>query len=237
MPPDKAIALVRNVADAMQAAHAHGTIHRDLKPANIMIDRAGEPVVMDFGLARRTRWRDDPRDAGATPPTADPGLTQHGSVLGTPAYMPPEQARGEVAAIGPQSDVYSLGVILFELLTGRRPFAAEDTSALIEKIVSEPPPRLTDFYPWLDRKVEAVCLKAMAKDPADRFATMAELERALKDAVEPELRVVVPPPLPKPKKPKPQKKWWVKPAACLGVALLVLTVCVGGPTVAIYWLI
>jgi|GEM_PF-5633448 len=240
MPVEKAIALVRNVADAMQAAHTHGTIHRDLKPANIMIDPAGEPVVMDFGLARRTQWREDSRHTGSPPLSADQGLTQHGSVLGTPAYMPPEQARGDVAAIGPQSDVYSLGVILFELLTGRRPFAADDTSALIEKIVSEPPPRLSDFYPWLDTKVEGVCLKAMAKDPADRFATMAEFERALKEAVDPELSVVVPPPLPsrKGKRPRTPHTNWFKRLAWIGLFLtLLMVICVGIPVAGIWILI
>jgi serine/threonine protein kinase len=240
MPADKAIPLVRNVAEAMQAAHTHGTIHRDLKPANIMIDRAGEPVVMDFGLARRTHWREDSPHTVSSPLSADQGLTQHGSVLGTPAYMPPEQARGDVAAIGPQSDVYSLGVILFELLTGRRPFAADDTSALIEKIVSELPPRLSDFYPWLDAKVEGVCLKAMAKDPADRFATMAEFERALKDAVEPELSIVVPPPLPsrRGKRPRTPHTNWFKRLAWIGLFLtLLMVICVGIPVAGIWILI
>src|SRR5262245_4526540 len=197
--PEKAVGLVRKVALGMQAAHVHGTIHRDLKPANIVLDATGEPVVMDFGLAKQARAADftGPRDLAESDapaksrstgrgPASD--LTQWGSVLGTPAYMPPEQARGDVAAMGPPSDVYSLGVILYELLTGRRPFAATETAELINKIVNEPPPRPTDFYPWLDAGIEAACLKALAKTPADRFGTMADFERALKHAVRSEER-------------------------------------------------
>jgi len=238
--PAKAVELVRRVARAMHEAHAHGTIHRDLKPANILIDKGGEPVVMDFGLARRATWAEDSKSDAPTKP-ADAGLTQFGSVLGTPAYMPPEQARGDVSAIGPRSDVYALGVILYELLTGRRPFAATDPAELIGQIESDPPPRPTDFYPWIDKNLEAACLTALAKDPADRFATMAEFERALKEAVEPELTVVVPPPLPKPtnrEKPKPKKRrWWVKVAGCLGIVSLFVLVCVGGPAAAVVWIV
>jgi serine/threonine protein kinase len=234
MSPEKAVELVRKVAQAMQAAHSHGTVHRDLKPANIMIDRNGEPVIMDFGLARRTSWADDSREPGTSQPIAQ-GLTQFGSVLGTPAYMPPEQARGDVEAIGPQSDVYSLGVILFELLTGRRPFVADDTAELIQKIVNDSPPKLSEFYPWIDPKVEAACSKALAKSPSERFASMAELDRVLKQAIEPEL--IAPPPLP-PRRPKPEppkRKRWITPMTCLLVTLSILTVCVAGPTVAIYF--
>jgi hypothetical protein len=151
--------------------------------------------------------------------------------------MPPEQARGDVAAIGPRSDVYALGVMLYELLTGRRPFTADDTPDLIRQIETEPPPRPTDFYPWIDTGVEAACLKALAKDPADRFQSMAEFERALWEAVEPELTVVVPPPLPKPARPKRKKRRWVSPLMYLALALLLLTVCVGGPTLAIWSLV
>jgi serine/threonine protein kinase len=236
MTPDKAVDLVRRVARAMQAAHVHGTIHRDLKPANIMIDPAGEPVVMDFGLARRAAWTEDSKEPGAQVQTKDQGLTQHGSVLGTPAYMPPEQALGVAASVGPQSDVYALGVILFELLTGRRPFVAADTGELIRMIVNDPPPRLTDFYPWIDQKIESACRKAMAKNPTDRFGTMAEFDRVLKEAVDPELTVVVPPPLPRPTKPKRAKRRWVKPVGCIGFFLLWIAICVGGPAGAVYWI-
>ena len=233
--PPKAVNLVRRMARAMHEAHAHGTIHRDLKPANILIDRAGEPVVMDFGLARRAAWVDDSKTDGPSGPI-DVGLTQFGSVLGTPAYMPPEQARGDQERVGPRSDIYALGVILYELLTGRRPFTADDTAELIRQIESEPPPKPTDFYPWIDKAVETACLKALAKEPGDRFQTMAEFERTLKEAVEPELKVVLPPPLPK-VKPRPKKRWWVKPLWFLAGALLILMVCVGGPTAAVMYVI
>ncbi|HVK07773.1 MAG TPA: serine/threonine-protein kinase [Gemmataceae bacterium] len=241
MAPEKAIDLVRKVALGMQAAHVHGTIHRDLKPANIMIDPSGEPVVMDFGLARRSDAGDDTTDDRPAQATADAGLTQLGSVLGTPAYMPPEQARGDVAAIGPRSDVYSLGVILFELLTGRRPFVGADTADTIRQIQEAPPPKLREFYPWIDAGLEAACLRAMAKLPEDRYWSMAEFADALKQVVEPELKVVLPPPLPpKPAaaqpaaQPKKKRRRWLIPIVTLSIIALSIALCVGIPAIIIY---
>jgi hypothetical protein len=161
----QAASLVRKLALALSEAHQRGVIHRDLKPGNVMIDKRGEPMVMDFGLARRARG-------------GDARLTQAGTLLGTPAYMPPEQIRGDLEATGPASDIYSLGVILYELLAGRPPFKGDPMAVLSQVLLDEPPP-LTQFRSNLEPDLETICRKAMAKKPEDRFRAMAEFAGVL----------------------------------------------------------
>ncbi len=167
LPIRDSVQLIVDVAQAMQEAHRRGIIHRDLKPANIMIDLGGKPVIMDFGLARRG------------PETSDVRLTQRGAQLGTPAYMPPEQVDGIVNAMGPPCDIYSLGVILYEMLTGRLPFLGPSVYALMAQIMTVPPPPPSQFRPEVDGYLEALCLKALAKQSDKRFASMKEFAEEL----------------------------------------------------------
>jgi serine/threonine protein kinase len=163
--PRKVAALVRSLALALAEAHRAGVIHRDLKPSNIMITKRGVPVIIDFGLARRFG-------------KGDPRLTDSGMMLGTPAYMPPEQVDGRVADMGPCCDVYSLGVILYELLAGRPPYLG--TLLQIIAQVSQGSPRPPSAHrPGLDPRLEAICLKAMARESTERYATMDELAAVL----------------------------------------------------------
>jgi tRNA A-37 threonylcarbamoyl transferase component Bud32/tetratricopeptide (TPR) repeat protein len=158
--PREAAGLIAEVAEALQYAHEQGIVHRDVKPSNILLDDAGRPHLMDFGLAKR--------DAGEVTMTLD------GVVLGTPAYMSPEQARGEGHRVDRRSDIYSLGVLLYELLTGELPFRGNTRMLLHQVLHDEPrPPRsLNDRVP---RDLETVCLKAMAKEPHRRYATARDL--------------------------------------------------------------
>ena len=153
------------IADALHHAHEHGVIHRDLKPSNVMLDRKGEPHVMDFGLAKR--------EAGEIT------MTVEGQIMGTPAYMSPEQAKGEGHTADRRSDVYSLGVILFELVTGERPFRGNVRMLLVQVAGDEPPsPRKLDSR--IPRDLETVCLKCMEKDPGRRYATAQEFANDLR---------------------------------------------------------
>ncbi len=165
--PAKAAALVRSIAEALAHAHEQGVIHRDIKPANVLIDAAGNPHVMDFGLAREVE-----QPAGA-------GLTLSGDLLGTPTYMSPEQATGRNDAVGPATDQFSIGVVLFQLLTDRLPFEGDTLRDLLNAIVEEEPPPPARLRRGLHRDIEAICLKALEKDPSRRYGSMRELSADL----------------------------------------------------------
>ena len=160
-----AVDLVRKVALALNEAHQAGIVHRDLKPSNIMIDRRGEPIVMDFGVARLDH-------------KGEAGITQEGAILGTPAYMSPEQIQGEAHAAGPTADVYSLGVVFYQLLCRRLPFEGPVTAVLAQVLMDDPPPP-SRFRPGVDAGLEAICLRAMARAPKARYQSMLELAAAL----------------------------------------------------------
>ncbi len=161
LPPREAAELVNAIAEAVAYAHEQGIIHRDLKPANVLVDGNGRPRVTDFGLAKQIQ--------------TDAGLTATGQILGTPSYMPPEQAEGNVDAIGPPSDVYSLGAILYELLTGRPPFQAGNAFDTLMQVLKQepiPPRRLNTKLP---RDLETICLKCLDKDAGHRYQTAKEV--------------------------------------------------------------
>ena len=163
LPPARAIELAIAVAHGLDFAHEQGFVHRDVKPQNVLLNGRGEVKVTDFGIAR--------------PLAAQGSETQTGTVLGTCDYISPEQAQGR--QVGERSDVYSLGIVLYELLTGEMPFTGENFVAVAMQHINVPPPPLRSKRPELSPRLEAAVAKALAKDPADRFATMSAFAEEL----------------------------------------------------------
>ena len=160
---DRSLEIAVGIARALAFVHAHGFVHRDVKPQNVLVTSGGEVKVIDFGIARSMDLAN--------------GVTETGTVLGSADYIAPEQAQGQ--AVGEASDVYSLGVVLYELLTGQVPFTGDSFIAVAMKHVKEAPPRVRERRPRVPARIDAAVAKALAKDPAARFATMELFQREL----------------------------------------------------------
>ena len=154
--PDEAAALVEKLAQAMQAAHDKGVIHRDLKPANVLLTEDGTPKITDFGLAKKLD---------------EAGQTQTGAIMGTPSYMAPEQAGGKSQEVGPACDIYALGALLYDCLTGRPPFRAATPLDTVLQVVSQEPVPPTQLNAKVPRDLETICLKCLHKEARKRYAT------------------------------------------------------------------
>ncbi len=165
MPPLEAARIALDVADALSCAHDHAIVHRDLKPANVLIDESGRPRVTDFGLAKTVE--------------ADGELTASGQVLGTPAYMPPEQAAGKIDLIGPASDIYSLGALFYSCLVGRPPFQAASVIDTLNQVIHDPPISPQRLNPRIPQDAAIICLKCLEKSPADRYGSAREVAEDL----------------------------------------------------------
>ncbi len=165
LPVPEATRLIREILRGLGAIHRAGIVHRDVKPQNVLLSRDGQVKLSDFGIARGS---------------VDSGLTDTGMALGTAAYMAPEQASG--GQVTAAADLYSVGVILFEMLTARLPFAGDNPVQVMYQHVNDPPPRPTDFNPAIPASLEMVVLRALAKNPEDRFQSSQEMEAALDHA-------------------------------------------------------
>jgi eukaryotic-like serine/threonine-protein kinase len=224
LPVRRAIELALAVADGLAFAHDQGLVHRDVKPQNVLLSREGDVKVTDFGIARSLE--------------VEHGVTQTGTVLGTGEYLAPEQASGR--PVSPATDVYSLGVVLWELLAGDVPFSGENFVAVALRHVNEPPPSLLGQRPDVSPRLAAAVDRALAKDPAHRFPSMAALARELRACLAEADGSAPPPPPPEDdaaltvvRRPAPRRRrrplalYWVLALVAAGAALAVVLV-VGG---------
>ena len=170
LAPPRAADIVRVAAEAVQFAHDQGTVHRDLKPANVLLTDDGAPLITDFGLAKMLQSVDEESRAE---------LTATGQILGTPSYMSPEQASGKLELIGPASDIYSLGAILYACLTGRAPFVADSPVDTLLQVMKKDPVSPRELNPSVPRDLETICLKCLTKEPHKRYGTAQELAEDL----------------------------------------------------------
>jgi WD40 repeat protein len=165
LPPKEAAALVETLARAVHAAHEKGVVHRDLKPANVLLAEDGTPKVTDFGLAKKLD---------------EAGQTQSGAIMGTPSYMAPEQAAGNARQVGPAADVYALGTVLYECLTGRPPFRAATPLDTVLQVLSAEPVAPSQLNAKVPVDLDTICLKSLQKEPGMRYASAAELAEDLR---------------------------------------------------------
>lgn len=183
----KVIEAFRRACETMAYSHARGVVHRDLKPSNLMLGDFGEVLVLDWGLAKVTGQVDRSLDASEGVFTersqshSSPKLTRAGRVFGTPSYMPPEQARGAWSEVGPTADVYSLGAVLYKLLSGRTPFRGDDAQQVVDKVLAGPPVPVDQARrgPPIPEGLREICAQAMARKPQDRYADGAALAAAV----------------------------------------------------------
>lgn len=202
--PRRAVALMAKVARAVQYAHSQGILHRDLKPGNILLDGNSEPLVSDFGLAK---WLEPIGDLTRTP-----------SIFGTPGYIAPEQVNGSAGKLTSTADVYSLGAVLFHLLTGRPPFTGEHALKVIQQATEKPAPKLRTLAPALDRDLETICAKCLEREPQARYDSAGELAEDLERWLEGHSIVARPVSLP-----ERLWRWSRRNPVVAGMAALLLT--------------
>lgn len=172
LPPEIAAIIALQAARALEYAHYRGVVHRDFKPSNLMITKQGEVKLMDFGIARDQAFDD---------------LTRPGTAIGTPAYMSPEQIMGE--RVDFRSDIFSFGIVLYQMLTGQKPFTEDDTRSVMQRIVNEPYKRPRSLYPDIPWRLQRIAKRCLQKDPAKRYASTEALRRDLESYVARTVRI------------------------------------------------
>ena len=213
LAPRDGAQLLRTISAGVEFAHSKGIVHRDLKPANILIDSNGVPRITDFGLAKNTG--------------DDSGITGTGQVMGTPSFMPPEQAAGQQSEIGPRSDVYSLGAMLYAMLTGRPPFQAASVMETLKQVLESEAVSPRQLNPVVDKDLETICLKCLQKEPDNRYASAAALVEDLDRYLDG--RPIIARPI---SRPAQFVRWCRRNPLGATVAGLVLFLAIAGPTVA-----